>query len=814
MKRHIIVFAAAVLMAFSAAAQADTLTIEQIRTALRDNPAMAGGNHLDYPAGTCRPAPAPKGYEPVVISHYGRHGSRYATKSQKYDIVESFLREGHDRSRLTEAGEDLYARYMAVYPLLKGHDGDLTVKGQMQHRGIADRMVEAYPGIFGKKVRVDARSTVVPRAIISMMSFCDELRRLRPGLSVGYGADTPDLAYTALVDPMFISDKEALAGYLKDAVADPEFKRSFGPVYIRGREAAENCLLRYFQDLETVRSIGNPEKLFEALGEVVTGMQCMDFDADFSDVLTEDELYSFWEKGNVYASLMFVGTDYTDGLIPWLSQILLTQIMDAADKDLAGEGVQVRLRFGHDTVVAPLAALLGLEGFPHLGSDVSSWEYRFQSWNVPMASNIQFVFYRNRKDADDVLVRVMYNEKDQTLPLEDQSRAPYYKWSDFKAHYRQVCRGAVGRISSTTGNPVVTVDGGSIIGDKLEGGVTVYRGVPFATPPVGELREQPLQPVQPWEGIKVCNRFPAAASQPAFSRDDPLYYPEFYAEGDPVYSDDCMYLNIWRPAPGTEKAPVAVWIHGGAFSHGYSFEKEMDGEAWARKGVILVTIPYRLGELGFGSPARLGFQDQLAALRWVHDNIEAFGGDPSNITVLGQSAGAISVKYLLCNPEARPLFAKAILQSGGGLNLMDVPPILPPGARGEIIPEAFEEGAFDSKPIMTGFTLNDPDFLGHGSVTEFCEKLSRREGSRVYAYEFKRNPPGEKEGQIDFGAFHSSELWYTFATLGRSWRPFTEADYELSERMVEAWTSFIRTSDPGWEAFTPENRHVEEFDIR
>ena len=313
----------------------------------------------------------------------------------------------------------------------------------------------------------------------------------------------------------------------------------------------------------------------------------------------------------------------------------------------------------------------------------------------------------------------------------------------------------------------------------------------------------------------MCNRFPAAASQSPVSPDDPLYYREFYTEGDPVYSDDCMYLNIWTPVPGTvEKAPVAVWIHGGAFGHGYSFEKEMDGEAWARKGVILVTVPYRLGELGFGTEDQLGFKDQVFALKWVHDNIAAFGGDPDNVTVLGQSAGAISVKYLLSNPEAQPLFAKAIIQSGGGLNVMDVPPILPVGTRGEIFAEALEKGAFDAKPIMIGYTANDPGFLGKPTTLEFCEKVSARGNGQVYTYEFRRDPPGEAEGEINWGAFHTVELWYTFATLGRSWRPMTEADYELSERTVEAWTSFVRSSNPGWESFNTETKHVEVFDIR
>ena len=810
--KRLFLLAISILTVFSTSAQTDSLTLQQLKDLVKENPALAGGNHLNYPVQSYTPAPAPKGYEPVVISHYGRHGSRFATSADKYDVVENLLREGHDRSRLTEAGEDFYERYMEIYPLLKGNKGDLTVKGQQQHREIARRMVATYPKIFKKNVKVDARATISPRAIISMMSFCDELRAQRPKLSIEYGADTPDLTFTALKDPMFAEEEGFLWKYLQSAFANPTFRKGYAAAYGAGTKTVENFFLRYFTDIETVESIGKPTDLFSAVGEVVTSMQCMDFDADFSDILTEDEAFTVWDRGNLFAALMFIGTPYTNGLIPYNAHILLEQIMDAADKDLAGEGVQVRLRFGHDTIVGPLAALMGLPGWDELGPDAGTWRYHFQSWNIPMASNIQLIFYRNKKAPQDVLVRVMYNEKDQTLPLKDQSLAPYYKWSDFKSYYKPVCESATERVARTAGNPIVKTDGGKLIGAK-EDGFIVYKGVPFAAPPAGELREKPLQPVQPWEGIKVADRFPAAAMQPKFSRDDILYYPEFYAEGDPVFSDDCMYLNIWTPAKREGKAPVAVWIHGGAFAHGYSFEKEMDGAAWARKGVILVTIPYRLGELGFGTPDMLGFQDQLFALRWVHDNIAAFGGDPDNITILGQSAGAISVKYLLCNPDAQPLFAKAIIQSGGGLNVMDVPPILPVGTRGEIFSQACEDGAFDTKPIMIGFTAQDPGFLGRPTTIDFCDKVSARGNKSIFAYEFARNLPGEKEGEYDFGAFHTAELWYTFATLGRAWRPFTEADYKLSERMVEAWTSFIRSSNPGWEAWNLATQHIEVFNV-
>ena len=367
-------------------------------------------------------------------------------------------------------------------------------------------------------------------------------------------------------------------------------------------------------------------------------------------------------------------------------------------------------------------------------------------------------------------------------------------------------------------NPVVKVDGGSVQG-ILEEDVLIYKGIPFAAPPVGELFGKDLQPVQPWEGVLKADTFRAAAMQSAKDPDDPIYYREFFADGEPQYSDDCMYLNIWAPAAAVGKAnckiPVAVWIHGGGFAQGYCFEKEMDGTEWAKRGVILVTIPYRLGAIGFNEEVGLmGLRDQITALKWVRDNIKAFGGDPSNVTIFGQSAGAMSCKYLHAFPEAEPLFARSIFQSGGGINDMTWHPTLPYGTGGLQVPGDVENGCFDRKPIMMGWVAQDPPFLGEQTTLEFADILTARTDKRpIYVYAFNRNLPGEAEGEQDLGAFHSFELWYTFGTLSRCWRPFTEADYALSARMIDVWTNFAKTGDPGFAPYTPSDKHVEIFDV-
>lgn len=202
-------------------------------------------------------------------------------------------------------------------------------------------------------------------------------------------------------------------------------------------------------------------------------------------------------------------------------------------------------------------------------------------------------------------------------------------------------------------------------------GLSVWKGIPFAAPPVGDLRWKAPQPIS-WSGVKQATTFGAACPQPERGDGGGV--------GAPAKQDeDCLTLNVFAPA-GAKNLPVMVWIHGGAFRLGFSSSPLYDGAELNRQGVILVTVNYRLGLLGFFAHPELtkeakpgdalgnyGLMDQIAALQWVQDNIAAFGGDPKNVTAFGESAGGSSMIYLLANPKAKSLFAKAIVESGGGL---------------------------------------------------------------------------------------------------------------------------------------------------
>jgi para-nitrobenzyl esterase len=209
-----------------------------------------------------------------------------------------------------------------------------------------------------------------------------------------------------------------------------------------------------------------------------------------------------------------------------------------------------------------------------------------------------------------------------------------------------------------------------------DGAVKIFMGVPFAAPPVSELRWKAPQAVASWKGARECTIPPASAMQ---GKPTPFFgwSKEFLIPEEPI-SEDCLYLNIWTPAQtNKDKLPIIVWIHGGGFTGGSGTVPLYDGEAMARKGIIFITINYRLGIFGFlahpelsveaenGVSGNYGILDQIAALQWVRENIGAFGGDPTRVTIAGQSAGAMSVNMLVVSPLAKGLFAGAIAQSGG-----------------------------------------------------------------------------------------------------------------------------------------------------
>ena len=425
--------------------------------------------------------------------------------------------------------------------------------------------------------------------------------------------------------------------------------------------------------------------------------------------------------------------------------------------------------------------------------------------------------------------------------------------------------------SQKNSNPVLTIKGGKVKGvETPTKGIIAYKGIPFAVPPVGKLRWKEPQPVVPWKGVKTADKYGAAAMQITWDPQS-FYGKEWRASGSVPFNEDCLYLNIWTPAAGdkNKKLPVAMWIHGGGYREGFAFEPEMDGgEDWASRGVIFVSVTYRLGVIGFfshpllsaesphGVSGNYGLMDQAAALKWIYDNIEQFGGDPKNITIFGQSAGAGSVQSLCASPISKNLVSKAISMSGGGLsNARPGTPLDSAQLANKKMMDHFGKTTLDDMralsfdeliqmsqkyteatktrigwspvidnyflqktfynaaiakeipdiPYMIGFTANDLSDMTK-PVSDFCALRATQSNKPAYAYLFQRQLPGDSSG-----AFHSSDLWYIFHSMRHSWRPFTAGDKELSVQMVDYWTNFAKFGNPNgksgdvWKPYTTQS---------
>lgn len=390
-----------------------------------------------------------------------------------------------------------------------------------------------------------------------------------------------------------------------------------------------------------------------------------------------------------------------------------------------------------------------------------------------------------------------------------------------------------------TASVVIQTKAGPVEGRvEYPGKLHVFKGIPYAVPPVGDKRWKAPQPLPTWTGVKQCTTFAASAMQ---STPEPFYLwsKEFIAPAAPL-SEDCLYLNIWSPGDSATH-PVMVWIHGGGFTGGAAAVPVYDGAAYAEKGVVFVSINYRLGVFGFlAHPAltaespyqasgNYGLLDQVAALQWVQQNIAAFGGDPANVTVAGQSAGAFSISALMASPLCKGLFQRVIAQSGGmfgvnsraitlaaaeksgsafaakvgaasvaDLRALSAQEVLDAGADisspvvdGYLLPAdistIFKEGKQNDVPLLTGWN-KDEGFLPALPLTaeRFKERIEKKYGNLAADF-FSAYPAGSddeaKRSQQDMSR-DEIFTWqnYTWATLHKATGKSHVWLYQFSQR--------------------------------
>ncbi|MAQ29007.1 MAG: carboxylesterase [Erythrobacter sp.] len=394
----------------------------------------------------------------------------------------------------------------------------------------------------------------------------------------------------------------------------------------------------------------------------------------------------------------------------------------------------------------------------------------------------------------------------------------------------------------------VETQAGTLLGSR-ENDVLVFRGVPYAAPPVGEYRWRPPQPVEPWKGVRAATAHEAPCTQPV---DTDTTVANFGGVNG-AQSEDCLYLTITAPEDA-QGAPVLVWFHGGAFFLGSGSLGSYDGTANAKRGIITVSVNYRLGALAnFVHPAlnaenpqepkgNYALQDSVAVLEWVRDNIAAFGGDPEQVTIAGQSAGGGLVTNLLSTPSAKGLFDKAIVQSGS-LLLPDRPKAqaqsmaiealetigIGPDVSADDLRGISAQSFAASEPLRAGFFFTPDDSFkptstiaalrageeidvpllvgsnqGEGGFrgARTFANLAGDEGAPAFLYRFDHTP-AFREGEWANGPIHSAELMFTFDSIDRSsWGGdrADQADRALANTVNECWVAFVKMA-PGARSF-------------
>ena len=391
---------------------------------------LATGNYCNYPLPSGHVTPAPEGYEPFYVSHYGRHGARYMTDDDPYKYIIGKLDTAQTRGWLTDKGKEVLLRLRRAAADAWNRDGDLTRLGALQHQGIAHRLATNYPALLMQPVDVRANSSTVRRCILSMANFCQELKSMNPQLNITMDASKHDMYYLTPNDSIDIPQK---------GIDDPLYEKldQFRHEKLNGRH--QMALL--FKDPAVVGDFVDGYQLADGLWNIASDMHCLpELELSFNDLFTVDELIDGFRVYNASWCLW-------EGLMPgsrpnyYAIYPLLQNFLDEADQLIASGRRQVRLRFGHDSVVLPFAFILGVKEAIHGTDDMENLHNTFAIFRlIPMAGNVQLIFFR-KQGSDDILVKFLMNENETSVPIATDCY-PFYHWKDVSAHYRSILANA------------------------------------------------------------------------------------------------------------------------------------------------------------------------------------------------------------------------------------------------------------------------------------------------------------------------------------------------------------------------------------
>ena len=388
---------------------------------------FSASNYCIYPdTALQRHTPPPAGKQPFYISHYGRHGSRYLSNRKGYDIPYQILYKADSLSKLTLLGQHVKHQLELIIKDSEGRWGDLSELGKQQSRGISRRMMIRFPEIFMGKARIDAKSTTVNRCILSMGSAIQGMISKNPKLIVKMDASTHDMWY------MNHQDKN-----LRDSMMNSAAKKAYQE-YCESREHNPRLMSLLFNDSVYVKEQVDEVSLNYYLLKTALIQQNtrMGSQIDYLDLFTFEDIHQYWQKENAWWYFMYGPSLLNGGKQPYTQRILLRKIIEEADSCIMLRKPGAQLRFGHETIILPLTCLLELNHFGY--QTLRLEELEEQGWWAcmvfPMASNIQFIFYRENSFDKDVLVKVLLNEEEATLPVKSDI-APYYKWRDVREYY-------------------------------------------------------------------------------------------------------------------------------------------------------------------------------------------------------------------------------------------------------------------------------------------------------------------------------------------------------------------------------------------
>lgn len=384
---------------------------------------QTAGIYYAYPERTHTVTPPPAGYEPFYISHYGRHGSRWITDDSRYTTVTSVFESADSIDGLSALGKDVLRRLRRVTADALGRSGHLTPVGERQHRGIADRMIAAYPGVFADTASVRTVSSTGIRCIMSMSAFTERIKEVNPSLRINRSAYDRDMDYIAYTSPEGKAFSSETAPW-REGYRD----------YVESIVGPSRLMASLFTNPEKFTS-AEQQKIILDLYWIASDMQNIDLDETFYDIFEYDELYALWRTINARMYLCNATAPGNGGIMPLCASNLLEKIITDADSAIANGGNAADLRFGHDTHLLRLLSLMRLPGCTNEEEDMTKFHHAWRDYLLsPMAANIQLIFFRD--PSGDILVKILLNEDELFLPL-DSPNPPFYPWSSLRTAWKE-----------------------------------------------------------------------------------------------------------------------------------------------------------------------------------------------------------------------------------------------------------------------------------------------------------------------------------------------------------------------------------------